>query len=301
MLAGGRPRVYRRGMSKNSPTDEFRREPVRDAVVVDGLTVRRGGKTVLEDLDARIAAGRITGLLGPSGGGKSTLIRSIVGVQKTAAGRVSVLGEPAGSAALRRRVAYCTQSPSVYQDLTVEENLRYFARILRAEKGAVERVLETVDLTAAARRAAGGLSGGQLSRVSLAAALLLDPELLVLDEPTVGLDPVLRAALWDLFRRLVDEGRTILVSSHVMDEASRCDDLLFLREGEIIAHEPLASLMARTGTRDAESAFLAVVGHRGEAAEASSGEDRTASDYAPRHAAHESGRPLGRTTPEETR
>lgn len=229
------------------------------AVIVRGLTVRRGGRAVIEGMDLTLASGQITGLLGPSGGGKSTLIRAVVGVQKIADGEITVLGRPAGSAELRRSVAYCTQSPSVYRDLTIGENLHYFARILGAKKGAVERVVETVGLQDHIRKQAGGLSGGQLSRVSLAAALISDPRLLVLDEPTVGLDPVLRGDLWRLFHQLADEGRTILVSSHVMDEASRCDDLLFLREGQIIAHEPLPDLLERTGTQDAESAFLAVV------------------------------------------
>lgn len=230
------------------------------AVVLEGLTVSRGGKTVLEDLDLELPGGLITGLLGPSGGGKSTVIRSIVGVQKITGGSVRVFGEPAGSAGLRRRVAYCTQAPSVYRDLTIRENLDYFARMVDAPRERVDEVLETTGLTEHAKKSAGGLSGGQLSRVSLAAALLGDPELLVLDEPTVGLDPVLRESLWTLFHHLADQGRTLLISSHVMDEAGRCDELVFLREGRVIAHDSLAALQKRTGTHDAESAFMALAG-----------------------------------------
>ena len=173
----------------------------------------------------------MTGLLGPSGSGKSTLIRAIVGVQRVAGGSVRVLGEPAGARQLRSRIGYMTQAPSVYGDLTVRENLRFFARVLGAGPDAVERAIEDVSLTGFGDRVVDRLSGGQRARVSLATALLGSPELLVLDEPTVGLDPVLRRDLWQLFHALATEGRTLLVSSHVMDEADRCDHLLLLREG----------------------------------------------------------------------
>ncbi len=201
----------------------------------------------------------MTGLLGPSGCGKTTLIRSIVGVQKVAGGTVRVLGEPAGTPALRRRVAYVTQSPSVYADLTVAENLRYFARVLGAPAGAIARALTAVDLTDAEHQIVGTLSGGQRSRVSLAAALLGRPDVLILDEPTVGLDPVLRRDLWDLFHRLADDGATLLVSSHVMDEAARCDRLLLMREGRILADTTPAELRERTGEQEMEAAFLRLV------------------------------------------
>ena len=229
------------------------------AVDVRGLRVVRGGRVVLDGLDLRVARGALTGLLGPSGCGKSTLMRAIVGVQVVASGSVGVLGEQAGSASLRHRVAYVTQAPSVYRDLSVRENLRYVASLLRADASDVDRVLDEVDLTDHADSVVSRLSGGEGSRVSLAAALLGRPELLVLDEPTVGLDPVLRRDLWALFHRLVDGGVTILVSSHVMDEAERCERLLLMREGRILADETPEALLARTGVADVEKAFLHLV------------------------------------------
>jgi ABC-2 type transport system ATP-binding protein len=229
------------------------------AVEIERLDVRRGGQPVLHGLDARLEAGRVTGLLGPSGCGKTTLIRSIVGVQRLAGGSVRVLGVPAGTPSLRRRVAYVTQAPSVYADLTVQENLRYFAAVLGTPSERIGRALAAVDLTDAAQRLTGTLSGGQRSRVSLAAALLGEPELLVLDEPTVGLDPVLRRDLWTLFHRLADDGATLLVSSHVMDEAARCDRLLLMRDGRLVADTTPDELRERTGEQEMESAFLRLV------------------------------------------
>ena len=229
------------------------------AVEIDGLRVVRGGSVVLDGLSLRLPAGRVTGLLGPSGCGKSTLLRSVVGVQVVERGTVRVLGLDAGAPALRARVAYATQAASVYDDLGVEENLRYFAAVLGVPRDDVERVLAEVDLADDADRPVARLSGGQRSRASLAVALLGAPELLVLDEPTVGLDPVLRADLWGLFRRLADEGRTLLVSSHVMDEAMRCQELILMRDGAILAQETPDALLERTNARDVEDAFLALV------------------------------------------
>ena len=214
---------------------------------------------MLHGLSATLAAGKVTGLLGPSGCGKTTLIRSIVGVQKVAGGRVTVLGQAAGSAPLRRRVAYVTQAPSVYADLTVTENLRYFARVIGASTETIAEALAAVDLAREGDRMVGTLSGGQRSRVSLACALLGRPDVLVLDEPTVGLDPVLRRDLWELFHRLADDGATLLVSSHVMDEASRCDRLLLMREGLIVADTTPDELRERTGEQEMEAAFLRLV------------------------------------------
>ncbi len=233
--------------------------PTTAAVVVEELRVARGGAPVLEGLSLSVAAGTVTGLLGPSGSGKSTLLRSIVGVQRVAGGRITVLGEVAGSASLRRRVGYLTQAPSVYADLSAWENLRYFARLLGATPASVEELIETVGLGGFAGRVVGRLSGGQRARVSLATALLGEPELLVLDEPTVGLDPVLRRDLWDLFHRLTDGGATLVVSSHVMDEAERCDELLLLREGRMIATGTPAELRARTGEQGLDAVFLRLV------------------------------------------
>jgi ABC-2 type transport system ATP-binding protein len=229
------------------------------AIRVESLRVVRGGTTVLPGLDCEVPSGSVTGLLGPSGSGKSTLIRAVVGVQLVAAGRVEVLGFPAGSAPLRSRVGYMTQSPSVYGDLTVRENLEFFAAVLGEPRDDVAHVLAVVDLEEFADRIVGRLSGGQRNRVSLAAALLGTPDLLVLDEPTVGLDPLLRRDLWELFHRLADGGTTLLVSSHVMDEATRCDVLILLRDGRLVAQATPDELRERTGTQDLDAAFLRLV------------------------------------------
>ena len=200
----------------------------------------------------------MTGLLGPSGSGKSTLLRAIVGVQIVDAGEIVVLGRPAGSPELRSRVGYVTQAPSVYGDLTVRENLRYFGAILGVEAARIEEAIDEVDLRSQAGQRVDRLSGGQRARVSLATALLNRPELLVLDEPTVGLDPVLRRDLWALFHTLAEGGATLLVSSHVMDEAERCDWLLLLRGGDLLASLTPSELRERTGERDLEAAFLSL-------------------------------------------
>jgi ABC-2 type transport system ATP-binding protein len=230
-----------------------------NAVEVSELVVERGGSRVLHDVSLGICAGRITGLLGPSGCGKSTLMRAIVGVQVVRSGTVEVLGVAAGSSALRRRVGYVTQAPSVYGDLSVDDNLRYFARVLGAGHDRVAEVAHTVGLDERLESRVARLSGGERARVSLATALLGEPEVLVLDEPTVGLDPVLRRDLWRSFRELADAGATLLVSSHVMDEADRCDDLVLMRDGRVLAAEPRQALLARIGTDDVERAFLSLV------------------------------------------
>lgn len=236
---------------------------VNYSIRVDTLRARRGKREVLHGLSFDIPSGALVGLLGPSGSGKTTLMRSIVGVQREVSGGITVLGHPAGSARLRHRIGYVTQAPSVYLDLTVRENIRYFASILGAARGDIDRVIHATGLGAQADQLVGSLSGGQLSRASLAAALLGTPELLILDEPTVGLDPVLRFELWNLFRELSAAGTTLLVSSHVMDEATRCDRLLLLHEGQILADETPASLLDRTGTTDADDAFLTLINAAG--------------------------------------
>ena len=230
------------------------------AVEVRALRVRRGGKLVLPGIDLGVRAGSVTGLLGPSGSGKTTLMRAIVGVQVVESGSVRVLGDDAGSPALRHRVGYVTQAPSVYADLSVRENLRYFARVVDAPRPRIDEAIETVGLGEQADQIVRTGSGGERSRVSLAAALLGEPELLVLDEPTVGLDPVLRRDLWQTFHRLAEGGTTLLVSSHVMDEADRCDELLLLREGHVVAAGTPAAIRERTGTDDLEQAFLQLAG-----------------------------------------
>lgn len=228
------------------------------AVRAVDLRVRRGRRDVLRGLDFLIERGSVTGLLGPSGGGKTTLMRAIVGVQAAVRGRLEVLGVPAGAASLRSRIGYVTQAPAVYADLSARANLDYFAAVLGADSKRVSTVLSDLDLQDAAGQRVGMLSGGQRARVSLAVALLAQPDLLVLDEPTVGLDPVLRRDLWAIFTDLAAGGTTLLVSSHVMDEAAHCDRLLLLRDGLLVADNTLKGLLAQTGAADIEGAFLAL-------------------------------------------
>ena len=256
MTAAGTP-VHIHWVMNNSPDNLP--ATVASAVSVRDLRVVRGGRTVLDGLSFEVPVGSVTGLLGPSGCGKSTLLRSVVGVQVVESGTVEVLGRPAGSKELRRSVGYVTQAPSVYADLTVRENLRYFAAVLGAPSTDVDRVVDEVGLGTHVDAVTGQLSGGQEARVSLAAALLGTPELLVLDEPTVGLDPVLRDDLWGLFTSLAAAGRTLLVSSHVMDEATRCERLLLMREGGLLADDTPQALLDRTGAADMEAAFLHLV------------------------------------------
>jgi ABC-2 type transport system ATP-binding protein len=235
---------------------------MNNAVEIRGLRVVRGSRTVLDGLDLDVSGG-VTGLLGPSGCGKSTLMRALVGVQQIDFGTVTVLGEEAGSKGLRSRIGYVTQAPSVYDDLTVAENLLFFARVLGRSREDVDRAVERVALADHRDQVVGRLSGGQRSRANLAVALLGEPELLVLDEPTVGLDPVLRRDLWALFHRLADDPdhpAAVFVSSHVMDEADRCDTLLLMREGGIIASGTPDEIRRSTGRADIEAAFLQIVG-----------------------------------------
>ena len=229
------------------------------ALSASAVRVTRGGNEVLHGVDLTVRRGEIVGLLGPSGCGKTTLMRAIVGVQAHVSGTIELLGRPAGDPSLRRKVGYVTQAPSVYGDLSVGENLRYFAAILGVSAERSDWALKTVDLTAFRDRVVSTLSGGERTRVSLATALLGNPQVLVLDEPTVGLDPVLRRDIWMQLRSLADEGTALLVSSHVMDEAERCDRLVLMRDGVVIAAGTQAELLRRTRTSDVESAFLALV------------------------------------------
>lgn len=229
------------------------------AIESSDLIVEKDKKEILKKLSFSVKSGTLTGLIGPSGSGKTTLMRTIIGVQKYSSGELTVLGSAAGSRELRKKIGYVTQRPAVYPDLTVEQNLRYFATLVRATKQDVKKVIEIVQLDPQRRQLAGSLSGGQSARVSLAVALLGKPDLLVLDEPTVGLDPLLRNQLWELFAQLAGEGKTLLISSHVMDEAERCDDILLLREGELLWKDSKQGLLEHTKRKSIGEAFVAII------------------------------------------
>jgi ABC-2 type transport system ATP-binding protein len=244
-----------------SSNDELLSSGAEPAVDIDHLRVIRGKRPALHDFSVRIARGTITGLLGPSGCGKTTLMRCIVGTQIVASGSVTVLGHPAGFAALRHRVGYMPQDPTIYNDLRIVDNVRYFATLSGVDAQAVDEVIKAVDLADQRGAYCGNLSGGQRARVSLACALVSRPDLLVLDEPTIGLDPVLRADLWEQFQTLARDGTTLLVSSHVMDEADHCGDLLLMREGHLVAHTTPTRLREDTGCTSLEEAFLSIIRH----------------------------------------
>jgi ABC-2 type transport system ATP-binding protein len=245
----------------SSSSDELLHTGVEPAIEVQNLRVIRGKRVALEDISVHIARGTITGLLGPSGCGKTTLMRSIVGTQIIAEGTVTVLGHPAGSAELRHRVGYVTQDPTIYNDLRIIDNARYFAALYGTDSQAADEAVSAVGLDDHRTALCGNLSGGQRTRVSLACALVARPDLLVLDEPTVGLDPVLRVDLWDQFHQIARRGTTLLVSSHVMDEADHCGDLLLMREGRLLAHTTPTKLREDTGCQSLEEAFLSVIRH----------------------------------------
>jgi ABC-2 type transport system ATP-binding protein len=222
------------------------------------LRVVRDGATILHDIDLTVQSGQIYGLVGPSGSGKTTLIRSIVGLQRITAGRLRVIDRPAGSAELRPKIGYMPQETAIYTDLTARENLEFFAAIEGVAAGRVDAVLQLLDLEAVAGRPAGTYSGGQKRRVALGIALLAEPPVLILDEPTVGLDPRLRHHLWTQFSAWTAAGTTLLVSTHVMDEASHADRLTCLVDGRIVAEGSPDSLLARTGAANLEAAALAL-------------------------------------------
>ncbi|MEH0842385.1 ABC transporter ATP-binding protein [Micromonospora sp. CPCC 205711] len=246
-----------------------------DAAVVRDLVVDRGRRRVLDGISCAVPRGRVTGLLGPSGSGKTTLMRALVGVQTISSGTVTVLGQPAGTAALRHRVGYLTQAPSVYADLTVRENARYFAALQGHDAADADRAVTDVGLADAATQLVGTLSGGQRSRASLACVLVGEPDLVILDEPTVGQDPVLRADLWARFHAMAATGTTLLVSSHVMDEAARCDRLMLIREGRLVADDTPDAVRAATGVDDLEEAFLRLIRASEAGRDGAAGEERS--------------------------
>lgn len=228
------------------------------AINATDISVKKAGKTILDKISFTVPAGAIIGLIGPSGSGKTTLMRTIVGVQKHE-GTLTVLGKNAGDKNLRHKIGYVTQSPAVYPDLTVEQNLRYFGALVGADTSAIAKVIEQVRLQKQKDQLVESLSGGQKARVSLGVALLGDPDLFVLDEPTVGLDPVLRNELWDMFQILAKQGKTLLVSSHVMDEAERCEHLLLLRDGALLWDDTRDKLLVHTKKQSVGDAFVAMI------------------------------------------
>jgi ABC-2 type transport system ATP-binding protein len=242
-----------------SSHDELIPDSAEPAVDIKDLRVIRGKRPALHDFSVQIARGSITGLLGPSGCGKTTLIRCIVGTQIVTSGTVAVLGKPAGCAELRHHVGYLPQDPTIYNDLRIVDNVRYFAALYGFDSQAADAAIERVGLTDHRTAFCANLSGGQRTRVSLACALVCQPDLLVLDEPTVGLDPVLRADLWEQFTDLARAGTTLLVSSHVMDEADHCGDLLLMRDGNLVAHTTPTQLREDTGCTSLEDAFLSII------------------------------------------
>ena len=234
------------------------------AIEARGVRKRFGPIEALRGLDLTIRTGEIYGLLGPNGSGKTTFIRCVAALLRPDDGVVTVLGGQARAAVGAGRVGYMTQAPALYGDLSVEENLRFFGALqgMRDVVRRIEEVLRTVDLLERRRSVVNTLSGGLRTRLSLAATLLHGPAVLLLDEPTVGIDPVLRREFWQHFRALAGQGVTILVSSHVMDEASRCDRLGLIRGGVVLAEGSADDLIARAGTKDLESAFLALAEER---------------------------------------
>lgn len=229
------------------------------AIQATGLKVSKGKSEILKGLEISVKRGSLTGLIGPSGSGKTTLMRAIIGVQQVSGGTLQVFGNKAGNKELRKRIGYVTQKPAVYSDLTVIQNLRYFAKIVQADSKDVDKVIAQVHLEQQRDQLAQSLSGGQLARVSLAAALLGNPDLLVFDEPTVGLDPLLRNELWQLFKEMASNGKTLLISSHVMDEAERCEDVILLRDGHVLWNDSKARLLEATKTSSVGEAFEAMI------------------------------------------
>jgi len=227
------------------------------AVEAVGLRKDFGPIHAVDGIDMSLPPGRIYGLLGPNGSGKTTLIRLLTGLASATSGTVNVLGVRMPSRTNLARVGYMTQADGIYPELSVWENLTFFAALYgQTDKADLHRSLEFVELDARSDTPAQNLSGGMRRRLSMACALAHHPAVIFLDEPTVGVDPALRVQFWDHFHRLAADGATLLVSSHVMDEADRCDELLFIRDGHVLAQGTPVELRKRAGTENLETAFL---------------------------------------------
>jgi ABC-2 type transport system ATP-binding protein len=231
------------------------------AVEAIGLEKRFGAIHAVDGIDLALSPGRIYGLLGPNGSGKTTLIRLLTGLAHPTGGEARILGTKMPSRKALATIGYMPQAEAIYPELSVGENLGFFARLEgHADRGSIDRVLELVELGERRGTPALELSGGMRRRLSLACTLVHEPKVLFLDEPTVGVDPALRVQFWTHFRRLAAAGTTILVASHVMDEADRCDELLFVRGGKVIGRGTGAELRQRAGTDNLEAAFLVLSG-----------------------------------------
>jgi ABC-2 type transport system ATP-binding protein len=229
------------------------------AVDVQGVQKKFGSLQALDGVTLRIRSGEIYGLLGPNGAGKTTLIRSMVGLVAPDAGTVTVLGRRMPNVENLRNVGYMTQQAALYPGLSVEENVQFFAAVNGAESGVTD-ALKLVELEQRRKSVVTTLSGGMRQRCSLACAIVHKPKLLLLDEPTVGLDPQLRVRFWDSFRKMADSGTTIVVSSHVMDEAERCQRLGLVQYGKLLAEGSPDEIRTLAGTNNLEEAFLRLAG-----------------------------------------
>ena len=231
--------------------------PAPVAISMHGLTKRFGEIVAVDNLDLDLDAGRIYGLLGPNGSGKTTLIRLMTGLAKPTSGEVRVLGVRMPDREVLGRLGYMTQADGIYLELSVWENVRFFGALDGTyDRQSLEDALNVVDLLDRRDTPVLELSGGMRRRLSLACALVHKPKLLFLDEPTVGIDPQLRVQFWEYFHELAAAGATLVVSSHVMDEADRCDELLLMLHGRLIARGSGAEIRQRSGSADIEQAFL---------------------------------------------